>query len=109
MNADYDGQERRKWHVGKEIPVTVILALALQTGGFVWWLASLSAKVEETGRTIARLEAQIAGMSQVTTQSILNAAEIASVRIEQARMKAQLDSVQVEQQRRAPFIPRSPK
>lgn len=35
-----------KWHVGKEIPIAVLLMLALQTGGGIWWAASLSQKLD---------------------------------------------------------------
>lgn len=49
--------ERRddKWHVGKEIPVAVILAFFLQTVGAVWWAATLTAKIDELGYQVAAL------------------------------------------------------
>ena len=41
-------KERReeKWHVGKEIPLALIFILILQTGGWVWWAATQSAKLD---------------------------------------------------------------
>lgn len=44
-----------KWHVGKEIPVAVILAFFLQTVGAVWWAATLTAKIEELSYQVAAL------------------------------------------------------
>lgn len=49
--------ERReeKWHVGKEIPVAVILAFFVQTIGAVWWAATLTAKIDELSYQVAAL------------------------------------------------------
>jgi hypothetical protein len=33
-----------KWHLGREIPIAVIVMLVIQTCGVVWWAASLSAE-----------------------------------------------------------------
>ncbi|MGP1675940.1 MAG: hypothetical protein ACTS6J_02125 [Burkholderiales bacterium] len=41
MNND----SRRKWHIGKEIPITLVITLVLQTAGIAWWAASISAQV----------------------------------------------------------------
>jgi len=48
-------RETDKWHVGKEIPVAVILAFFLQTVGAVWWAATLTAKIEELSYQVAAL------------------------------------------------------
>jgi hypothetical protein len=39
-------QPRDRWHVGKEIPIAMIAALFIQTGGWVWWAATQSAKLD---------------------------------------------------------------
>jgi hypothetical protein len=41
--------ERRRserWHVGKEIPLALVLTLFFQTGGWIWWAATQSAKLD---------------------------------------------------------------
>ena len=63
MNADgfeWDGQDRRasdavdrRWHVGKEIPLALIVALFLQTAGGIWWAAGLTAKVDRALEALA--------------------------------------------------------
>lgn len=47
----WDGSERRSapaehWHIAKEVPIAVLFMLCLQTGGGIWWLAQLSAKID---------------------------------------------------------------
>lgn len=41
-----ENDNRRKWYIGKEIPVATLLVLAVQTAGVVWWAASTSARVD---------------------------------------------------------------
>jgi len=57
----WDGRERRaaqRWHVGKEIPIALILAVLMQTCGGIWWAASLSAKIDAAIATIAEFRAE---------------------------------------------------
>lgn len=35
-----------RWHVGKEVPIVLILAVLAQTAGGIWWMAQLSAKID---------------------------------------------------------------
>jgi hypothetical protein len=50
--ARFAGIERRnsrvtdRWHLGKEIPLTVIGLLVAQTAGYIWWLSHLSFTVD---------------------------------------------------------------
>jgi hypothetical protein len=41
-----------KWRLDKHIPIALLLAIALQTGGGIWWLAQLSAKIDRAVDTI---------------------------------------------------------
>jgi hypothetical protein len=41
-----DPRRPERWHVGREIPLALIIALLLQTGGWVWWAATQSAKLD---------------------------------------------------------------
>ena len=43
------------WHLDKRVPLALILTVALQTAGMVWWAASISARVETHDRQIAAL------------------------------------------------------
>jgi len=57
----WDGEDRRKeqrWHVGKEIPLVLLFGLLVQTGGGIWWAASLSAKIDAAIATISEFKAE---------------------------------------------------
>ena len=45
-----------KWHVGKEIPLAMLLAIFLQTGGGVWWAATQSAKTDYLTEMVRELQ-----------------------------------------------------
>jgi hypothetical protein len=47
-NLETDAQSNRheRWHIGKEIPLAVLLMLFVQTGGGIWWAANVSAKID---------------------------------------------------------------
>lgn len=33
------------WHLDKKVPIALILTIAIQTGGFIWWTASINERV----------------------------------------------------------------
>ncbi len=60
-HSEDDDQRRRvsdRWHVGKEIPLALILAVGLQTVGFTWWMAQLSSKVDAAVGTIGEFKTE---------------------------------------------------
>jgi hypothetical protein len=44
------------WHLDKRVPIALILSLAAQTAGMVWWAASLNRTVHEHERRLAQIE-----------------------------------------------------
>lgn len=63
IDAEEDGvqqKDRRReyWHVGKEIPIALIVVVLLQTGGGVWWAAGMSAKLDSALLTLADFRAE---------------------------------------------------
>lgn len=42
----------REWHLDKRVPVALILALALQGAGGIWWAASTSERLEQVERRL---------------------------------------------------------
>ena len=34
------------WHFDKRVPIAILLAILVQTGGAIWWAATISARVD---------------------------------------------------------------
>jgi TolA-binding protein len=59
------------WHLDRRVPITLILALAVQTAGMVWWAASLSGRVEVNARDISRVNGEVAVLrNSAQTQAV---------------------------------------
>jgi hypothetical protein len=54
-------QQNNKWHVGKEIPIAMLIAILAQTFAAVWWAAAFSAtvttKLDDLSNQVAALTA----------------------------------------------------
>jgi hypothetical protein len=53
---EFANRRADRWHVGKEIPIAVLVMLAVQTGGGIWWAASLSQKLDSVIATVAEMK-----------------------------------------------------
>ncbi len=55
-------EERRRvtdrWHMGKEIPIVLVLAVLLQTAGGIWWMAQLSSKIDTAVANISEFRSE---------------------------------------------------
>lgn len=54
----HDRRARDRWHVGREIPLAMLVMVILQTAGGIWWLAQLSAKIDSAIATISEFRAE---------------------------------------------------
>jgi hypothetical protein len=62
-------EDQKHWHLDKRVPIALILTIAIQTGGFIWWASDVNARVAQLERQavaaapqperIIRLETQI--------------------------------------------------
>jgi hypothetical protein len=52
--TDADREYESNWHLDKKVPIAMILAIAMQTGGFVWFSARLDQRVEVLERSETR-------------------------------------------------------
>ena len=43
------------WHLDRRVPLALIISLAAQTAGMVWWAASISSRVEQHASQIDAL------------------------------------------------------
>ena len=58
LDGGIDAPERRRWHLGREIPLALLFALIVQTCGGIWWAANLTAKVDRALDALAEFKAE---------------------------------------------------
>ncbi|MBP0581877.1 hypothetical protein J8I29_21285 [Labrys sp. LIt4] len=51
--------ERESWSVDKKIPLALVIALFVQTGGVVWWSSQLNSRVTVIEERNLKLEVEI--------------------------------------------------
>ncbi len=75
---------RRQWHIGKEIPIALLIAVAVQTGGWIWWAASISARLDNLKETAT---------AAVILQAAVDRRQDEEAQRSEARILANLDRV----------------
>ena len=113
MPDQLNSDNRRYWHVGREISLPGLMALLVQTAAFVWWLGSLSATVTGLVSANTKLESEVKALATtVTVPTALSAARIETLNSRMFTLENQLRDVTTElaavrneQARRTPFIP----
>lgn len=45
------------WHLDKRVPIALIVSLAIQTAGMVWWAASITGRVDNLAQTSEEMRA----------------------------------------------------
>jgi len=66
--------KEESWHLSKSVPITFILAVALQTFALVAYISNMDSNVNSNTRDIARHEIRIAEMEKTTQElRVLNA------------------------------------
>ena len=56
------------WHLSKSVPVSLIIAIVLQTISLVWYVSSLDSAVKNNARDLVRQETRISTLEK-TVQS----------------------------------------
>lgn len=96
-----------EWRLGKEVPLSLIFGLFVQTGAFVWWMAALSATVNLTAAQSIKTDVRIAAIetqinqftTTVTAPAAVSAQKVTSLESEVREIRLRLDTVQLEQAR----------
>jgi len=66
--------KENEWHLSKNVPITFVLAIVLQSIGVVWFVSGLEASVNTNVRDIARHEIRIAEIEKTQqAMAVLNA------------------------------------
>jgi hypothetical protein len=69
---DIDNQ----WHLSKTVPVTMILAILVQTVSLVWYVSSLDNSVKNNSRDLLKQETRIETLEKVVQTQALTLARI---------------------------------
>jgi len=64
------------WHLNKSVPLTFILAIALQTFFLVAYISNMNSSVELNTRDIARHEIRLASLEKTTQQQAITLGRI---------------------------------
>lgn len=56
------------WSVDKKVPVALIVTLAIQTGGFIWWASALNERVKILETVSAAAPLQSDRLTRVETK-----------------------------------------
>lgn len=85
------------WHFDKRVPIALIIALFIQTGGMVWWAATMQADVTSAVRSNERQDVRIDALAAVIQQGLVQNArvetELSSIRQSQLRSERMLDQL----------------
>ena len=74
-------QPKERWHVGKEIPLAVVITMILQAAAIVWFAAKMdnqidvnAASISRNGVKIEKADLKIDGLyDAIAEQNVLNA------------------------------------
>jgi len=60
-----------QWHLSKSVPLTLILAIVLQTIALVWYVSSLDNAVSNNTKDILRQEVRLEALEKMVQQQAL--------------------------------------
>lgn len=90
-SADERHAPRERWHVGKEIPLAMVLTIMLQSAAAIWWARGIDAKGEDHERRLTTLEREREGMRAAERLAVIEAT-VSEIRKSQDRVEQLLQS-----------------
>lgn len=61
-------QSDADWHLDKKVPIALIVAILVQTGGMVWWGATTSERLSAVERRVETAAPQADRLTRVETK-----------------------------------------
>lgn len=52
------GLMKEDWHLDRKVPISLIIALAIQTGTAIWWASGMEHRVASTEGSVVRLKVE---------------------------------------------------
>jgi hypothetical protein len=91
---------RERWHVGREVPIALILGMLVQTGVAVWWARGKVADVDDHERRLTALEKE-RDVVRVSERMAVIEAALSDIRRSNERTEALLQQA-IQQSRNRP-------
>lgn len=60
--------EPEAWHLDKKVPIAIIVTLALQTGGFFYWVGTTASRIDVLERSMLAAAPQAERIVRVETK-----------------------------------------
>lgn len=57
------------WHLDRRIPITLVIALVMQSGGFIWYAAQISGQVDQNARAIMLLQEELSARDKLADRT----------------------------------------
>lgn len=88
-------EENGRWHLDKRVPITLIIAILVQTGAFIWMISSMHEQIQQNERRIELLEARFtetkAIVAQNATSVAVSAETLRNIEASLARIEKKID------------------
>lgn len=81
--------ECNHWTLDKRVPLALVMAVAVQTGGVIWWGARLTSNQEEIVRRLEALESERSGIRIAERLAVLEHSQ-SELRAAAARLEGYL-------------------
>lgn len=67
---------REQWHLSKSVPVSILFALILQAGAFVWTISSMQGNVDRNTQDIRRVADEVKAIQVSSSEQAQQLARI---------------------------------
>ena len=89
-------EDKRRWHIGKEIPISVLGFMLIQTILLVIWLTGVARDASDAKTETVSLRAEV---KNLVAPLAVNAARVEIISAQLARLEAQVESLRQDQAR----------
>ncbi len=81
----------RDWHLDKRVSVALIIAIATQTLGIVWWAATLSTRVDGIQGRMAEMTGYASRLARLEERQLAVTGRLDRIEELQRRIEAKID------------------
>lgn len=89
--------ERQEWHADKRVPIALILTIAIQTAGGVWWAATVTEQIKNVAAVQqedrARINANLTAISTLNRSEAAMDQRLVSIEASQRRIESSVTEI----------------